>query len=296
MNVYTAYHLCIHSEIPLLETMATTGAADVTVRLGGLEAIARDSVDGGQQFLGYMPGSGKFLIRAGEEIIIDPDPETSMEALRAIVLGPAMSVILRQRGRLVLHASAVVIEDRAIAFMGGSGWGKSTLANAFHQAGHALLTDDVLAVNLQTTPPLIYPAFPQQRLWSTAATALGHQVTDLAPLHDQTPKLAYGCDLGFCQEPRPLHHLYVLAKGPEHSITPLTPQTAFTEITRHTRGVAILKTPEFVSSHLHQCTQLLKTTPVFRFTRKPSLADLPTLVAMVKAHLEAVNQDALVAG
>ena len=293
MTVYSAYGLRICSEVPLLETMVSDGTADVVVRLGSLADILPESLDHGQRFLGQMPGSGKFLICEGNEILIEPDPDASMEMLQAIILGPAMSVVLRQRGRLVLHASAVVIEHTAIAFLGGSGWGKSTLANAFHSNGHALLTDDVLAVNSQSIPPLVYPAFPQQRLWSTAVTALGHQVSDLSPLHDKTLKLAYECDLDFCQTPTPLHRIYVLSKGSEHSIVPLSPQEAFSEIARHTRELSTLKAPEFVSRHLRQCTQLLNTTPVFRFTRKPSLEALPELVTMIKTHLQNSSRDEL---
>lgn len=285
MNVYTAYNLCIHSEIPLLETMAASGTADVTIRLGKLADVSKTSLDGGHRFLGHMPNSGKFLIQAGTEIIIDPDAGVTLPTLRSTVLGPAMAVILRQRGLLVLHASAVVIDQQAIAFMGGSGWGKSTLANAFHRDGHALLTDDVLAIAAEASPPLVHPAFPQLRLWSEAAVALGHQVTDLSPLPDKPAKLAYEVDRGFQQGATPLRRIYVLAKGEQHAIAKLSAQEAFAEIVRHTREVTNLKSQEFVRRHLHQCTQLINTIEFYRFTRKPSLDDLPKLVAMVKANL-----------
>ena len=191
----------------------------------------------------------------------------------------------------MIHASAVVLDHGAIAFLGGSGWGKSTLANAFHREGHDLLTDDVLALDLHQTPPLVRPAFPQQRLWSEAATALGHQTSNLVPIHGKTSKLIYTCDRGFCPTPQPLRQIYVLAKGNQHEIVKLDSQDAFAEIVRHTREVSNLKAQEFVTSHLLQCTQLLKTTPFYRFVRKPSLEALPELVAMVKAHLAEVGND-----
>ncbi|NER85251.1 MAG: hypothetical protein F6K42_38275 [Leptolyngbya sp. SIO1D8] len=290
MDIYTAYNLCIHSEIPLLETMTAVGPADVTVRLGKLDEVSRTSLDWGQRFLGTMPESGKFLIQNGNEIIIDPAPQAPGSMLRSTVLGPAMAVILRQRGFLVLHASAVVIQDRAIAFMGGSGWGKSTLANAFHRKGYELLTDDVLAINVAADGPLVHPAFPQMRLWSEAAEALGHQASSLSPLNQNTTKLSYEFDQGFRRLPTPLRRIYVLAKGTEHSIVKLAPQVAFAELVRHTREVSSLKAAEFVTSHLRQCTQLINTIEFSRFTRKPALEALPDLVAMVEADLNVEQQ------
>ena len=292
MNVYTAYNLCIHSEIPLLETMAASGVADVTVRLGKLDDISRTSLDWGHRFLGYMSETGSLLIKDGKEIILDPVPGATDQMLRSTVLGPAMSVILRQRGLLVIHASAAVINHQASAFMGGSGWGKSTLAKAFHRQGYDILTDDVLAIDTQANPPLAYPAFPQMRLWSEAAVALGHQASELSPLHRNTSKLAYEFNHGFRQVPAPLRRIYVLAKGAQHDIVKLDSQAAFTELVRHTRGISNLKSSEFVTSHLRQCAHLINTIEFYRFTRKPSLEDLPDLIAMVETHLSETGEEA----
>lgn len=51
---------------------------------------------------------------------------------------------LNLRGESVLHASAVAIGNRAVAFMGASGMGKSTLATLLCAHGARLITDDAL--------------------------------------------------------------------------------------------------------------------------------------------------------
>lgn len=51
---------------------------------------------------------------------------------------------LNLRGEPVLHASAVAMGDRAVAFMGASGMGKSTLATLLCAHGARLITDDAL--------------------------------------------------------------------------------------------------------------------------------------------------------
>ena len=43
-----------------------------------------------------------------------------------------------------LHATVVVVSGEAVAFLGESGYGKSSLAASFLDSGHQLLTDDLL--------------------------------------------------------------------------------------------------------------------------------------------------------
>ena len=57
-----------------------------------------------------------------------------------------MGAALHQRGILPLHANAVEIDHRAVAFMGASGAGKSTLAAWFHDQGYPILADDVCVI------------------------------------------------------------------------------------------------------------------------------------------------------
>src|SRR5205085_11497996 len=90
--------------------------------------------------------AGAFLMRAGREIVVDPAEGVSGDVLRLYLLGPVLALALHQRGWLMLHASAVAMGQQAVAFLGGSGWGKSTMAGVLHQRGHALVADDFVAV------------------------------------------------------------------------------------------------------------------------------------------------------
>jgi hypothetical protein len=83
--------------------------------------------------------------------------------------------VLHLRGTTCLHASAVVVRERVIAFCGPSGSGKSTLAAAMATRGYSLVTDDVLP--LRTVPPgdavLAGPGLPEARLQPSTAAQLG---------------------------------------------------------------------------------------------------------------------------
>lgn len=75
----------------------------------------------------------------------------------------AMPLWLECKGVLVLHASAVALNGVAIAFLGKSGAGKSSLAEALTQLGAELVADDGLPVMERTDgrwsclsgPPLV---------------------------------------------------------------------------------------------------------------------------------------------
>src|SRR5207245_2121597 len=113
----------------------------------------------------YWQEVGAFQITAGREIIVEPASGVEARVLRLFLLGPALALLLVQRGLLVLHASAVEVAGRAIAFLGESGQGKSTTAAAFHACGHPVVADDVVAVQIEDGGPLIYPGLPQLNLW-----------------------------------------------------------------------------------------------------------------------------------
>ena len=95
------------------------------------------------------PGVGRFRVRQGRDVLIHPAGDADEQVLRLFLLGPVLAVLLHQRGRLVLHASGVALDGCAVAFLGGSGWGKSTLAGLLHRRGHRFLTDDVLPVDVE---------------------------------------------------------------------------------------------------------------------------------------------------
>ncbi len=74
-------------------------------------------------------------------------PGVSPEMAAVMAAGAMMAVALMLKGHLVLHASAVSAGDRAVAFVGRAGMGKSTLATLACTAGCRFVTDDVLRVD-----------------------------------------------------------------------------------------------------------------------------------------------------
>jgi hypothetical protein len=79
-------------------------------------------------------------------LTVHVDPQVAAETAELLLTSSALSFLLELHGYCVLHASAVVLRQRAIAFMGPSGCGKSSLAAALCALGAPLISDDVLRI------------------------------------------------------------------------------------------------------------------------------------------------------
>jgi hypothetical protein len=120
----------------------------------------------------YSDGTRFALERNGREVFADwPDPLT-LEDSSPCLIGPVLGVVLRLRGIFPLHASAVSIDDHAIALMGPAGAGKSTTAGAFARCGHRVISDDVVALRQDGSRFVIPPGYPRLNLWAESVHAI----------------------------------------------------------------------------------------------------------------------------
>src|SRR2546425_5228639 len=99
------------------------------------------------------PEVGAFTLCGSSVVDIEPAPRVAPETMRLFRRGPVAAALLRVRGYVVLHASAVALDGGATCFLGASGWGKSTLAALLHTRGHAVIADDVAAIDMAGSAP-----------------------------------------------------------------------------------------------------------------------------------------------
>jgi len=105
-----------------------------------------------------LPPSGSFLIDPAAGRVEVERHDGDDELLEHRIASSALCVLLALRGDLVLHASAVEAGGRAMLFCGPTQRGKSTLARALGEAGHRLLGEDGIAVELEGDGgPIAYP-------------------------------------------------------------------------------------------------------------------------------------------
>lgn len=130
------------------------------------------SVDG--DYFGFFYGDGaRFAVeRHGHEVWADWPEDYTLEDTCTYLVGPVMGFVLRLRGTLCLHASAVAIGDRAIAVVGPPGAGKSTTAAAFACLGFPVLSDDIVALAERNGQFLVQPGYPRVNLWPDSVCKL----------------------------------------------------------------------------------------------------------------------------
>jgi hypothetical protein len=299
MHCYRAYGLQILSALSLPElTLGAgleAGSGDVVIGLGPVEPLPSQLDAGGFGFwtagdeaCHMLDKVGSFLVRGGREIVVDPAPEVEDRVLRLSILGPALGLVLYQRGLLVLHASVVARDGEAIAFLGKNGWGKSTIAAALHAKGFDVVADDVAAVALDHDRASVLPGFPQMKLWPEAAKLLGETPERLPLLHPGFDKRGWRATRGFSLEPRRLQRVYVIAAGPAPAIERLEPREGCFELLSHWYGHRFgqgLLQSNSAALHLRQCVALAGLVSMHRLSRSGGSTTLLELADLVDEDL-----------
>jgi hypothetical protein len=291
LHCYTAYGLGIRSSLPLPELVAEPRKPDAVFRFGKVNGADLETLDEVRSFKAtadeayyYLDGVGKFRVCGGREVIIDPSSSADERTVRLCLLGPIVALLLHQRGQFILHASAIDLGGKAVTFLGGQGWGKSTLAAALYARGHGILADDVTAIHLDSVGPMVIPGYPQLKLWPNSIVALGHAPEALPVVHPDFTKRALRVNSGFADAPSPLERIYVIAPGQHVEIESLSRQDALIELIRHSYAARFgkqLLQATGMAEHFKNCARLAQNVSVFRFRRPASLLMLDEHVNML---------------
>ena len=203
------------------------------------------------------------LDRRAIEIRLDPHaPEGFVPLLLA---GSVLAHVLAAEGHSALHASAVESGGRAVAFIGPSGRGKSTLAALLCSAGASLVSDDLLRCEVTGGGATCFRGSSRLRLRPQAA-ALAASLPGAAvetadgrtALVPRTPGMRR-MPLAALVVPRPSREAEALA------IRRLRGREAAAEILRSPRLLGWTD-PELATRHLDLCRDLAGAVPVLEAT------------------------------
>jgi hypothetical protein len=274
-STYRLFGLNLRSQIDLagLAPKVESGTPDVEIAFEPLPAsdhIGYRATEDGT--LLAVAKVGRYLIRDGRQILIDPAPGASERNLRLFLLGSAIGALLHQRHLLPLHANAIDIGGRAVAFSGHSGAGKSTIAAWFHDRGHTILADDVCVIGFdEAGRALAYPGIPRLRLWREALEASGRDADAYARSFDDTDKFDVPTVNDAGSEPVPLAAIYLLRKAEEAGggaeIERLKGIDAVETLVSNTYRGGYLSMIGRTSEHLSACVRVARAVPVFRAQR-----------------------------
>jgi len=226
-------------------------------------------------------GIGSFLVEGGSTILCDPTTSDISErkVFRRVIERELMAILLHQRGLLVLHASAVSVNGKAVVFVGQRGAGKSTTAAAFEARGHPVLDDDVVGIRFDRETPTVVPGLSQLRLSPDAVDAL--DVAEASrPTGDWGPPKRYR-ELAESPDPVPLAGVYILQTGDELAIKPIPERNRLFVLVTSSYARGLLSDLDLTAEHFRQCSEIVSEVPIRRLQRPQTHDVLPRLVDAV---------------
>jgi hypothetical protein len=169
-HAYDLYGLTVRSTIPLIGARSAAPESSVDVAVSRGETVPSTlQTPSGEVLLDFATGqrwyslareaADRYLFRIYgvcdlevsdnlHEVTLRPAADMTQGMEPIMIRGSLAALQLYLRGHLVLHASAVQLVDYAVAFIGHSGMGKSTLATLMCADGNGtVITDDVLRVD-----------------------------------------------------------------------------------------------------------------------------------------------------
>ena len=242
----------------------------------------------GEGYLLRFPDLGDFDVSAdGRAVRAWPVPGISEYTMQHLYLNQVLPLALSKQGKIVFHASAVDTGNGAIAFLGESGRGKSTLAASFASGGQRFLTDDALLLDPAEGGYLVQPSHPSIRLWDDSQEALLAADAELAPPVQYTPKarILSGDSLPFCNAARRLRRVYFLGDGSAEKLTiqPMRPSEAMIGLVRNS-FLLEFEAQEMLSSHFDLLAEMVALPIYYHLDYPRSFAALPDIRQSILEH------------
>ena len=290
---YGAYGLRIRSALalPFFDPLPDAGSADVTVHLG---AVPRTLPGAGcpvrtdtwqarpGTFLMQVEGIARYLIADGREVRIDPLGGDHADI--ASFLAGFWIVLLQQRGVVPLHAAAVHTTAGALLLIGRSGDGKSSLAAALVERGHALLADDVCGLALRDGRVMALPSFASLRLWKETLKQMGAPLKVRSRVRPGVEKFWVEASSA-CTQALPVCAAVVLKPSHHPGIrtAPVSQSDAFGLLCEHTHRKRVLRAMGQRPAHFRVVAAMARQVPMLRAWRPHQ----PFLLEELADHVEA---------
>lgn len=302
---YEAFGLSIASNAPIpgLRSTADADAPDLYVSMGddspgegpipesvsylspsrddsGTPLLTLWTRSTGGHRLRYCDGAEYTVDRSASRVHVRWEAPLSSADAAIYLMGPVLGFVMRLRGIIPLHASAVAVGGRAVVFAGDPGMGKSTTAVAFASLGYPVLSDDVVPLVLTEDGAHAYPSHPRLTIWPESVEGLFGSAAALPALTATYDKryLDLVGQFRFQSTPLPIEVIYVLngrapAPAPP-AVRALKPQAALMALVGHTYGNYLLDGP-MRAAEFNCLSHVVQRIPVRELTLAADLSDLP---------------------
>ncbi|MFU8889421.1 MAG: hypothetical protein ACNA8N_12550, partial [Trueperaceae bacterium] len=193
---------------------------------------------------------------------------------------------LERAGWPALHASSVVVDGSAIAFLSSHGGGKTSLAATMLRLGYPLGSDDLVALTPMGGTFLARPGYPQMRMWpEQAGHFVGHDALEQVHPGLTKRRVPVGADgIGvFDGALRPLAAMYLPQRrdGGDIEFETMPSAQALFELVRHTFLVGVVEGAGLTAARFPTLAEVIRHVPL-RIVRYPNgLELLPTVAERI---------------
>lgn len=237
-------------------------------------------------FLIRFPGQADFRLEPRNDdfsITATPTPDCDRQTLTNLFHNAIEPILGNHRGGLFLHGSAVVVrpdqtrqaQEAAIAFLGLSRGGKTTLAGSFAKAGFPFLTEDVIDLDLKEGRYWLQPKRSKLRLFADSARFLMGQDTHIID-DNMKQDVEAGGSLPFAKVEAPLRQIFVL--GTDHKaplkIRRLSSQEALSALLPHA-FILDVTNKDALRGHFTRMADLSQDTACYALDFTREYAELP---------------------
>lgn len=243
-------------------------------------------------------GVGEFLVSArGHQITTRQFDEANQESFQVYLLGQALSFALVKCGFEPLHATTVVVNGEAVVFLGEGGFGKSSLAACFLEAGYRMLTDDLLILTKSANGFLAYPGPPRIKLFPKLARRFLGNASNGVAMNSETKKLILPLDrTRSSAAPVLLKAIYtlvppreVLRKQPIRFET-LSPRESFLELVKNTFNCRVVNSDR-LERQFNETVRVVSAMPVKKVSYPRVLTQLPAVRNAILADLNSPSDE-----
>ena len=240
----------------------------------------------GGGYLLRFPDLADFEVSAsGDTVVAYPATGTDAATIEHLYINQLVPLALSRQGRPAFHASVVTVPGGAVAFLGKTGAGKSTLAGSFALEDAAFLTDDALLID-ESDGIRAMPSHASLRLWEDSIEALVPEgiVRAGAISYSSKARLLAGDALRYVHEPRPLLAAFELQWHATIGIRPLDGSERHMAWIRNSFLLDV-EDQELLARHFHWTHRVADRVPTFRL-------DYPRDYGMLARVRDAVRRKA----